>query len=76
MNNHEKNTLEVGTNGHGEVIINHPDLQPDEEGIGHIVFSVEQARNLATLLMLKAADAALERGEPMDPALQTCTCRR
>jgi hypothetical protein len=24
--------LEVGTNGAGEVVINHPDLQPDENG--------------------------------------------
>lgn len=43
-------TLEVGTNDHGEVVINHPDLQPDENGVGHIVFSPDQARNLARLL--------------------------
>jgi hypothetical protein len=55
--------LEVGTNGKGEVVINHPDLQPDENGVGHIVFSVEQARNLANLLMSKSADAAVERGD-------------
>lgn len=42
--------LEVGTNGNGEVVINHPDLQPDENGVGHIVFSPQQARNLARLL--------------------------
>jgi hypothetical protein len=59
----EKKTLEVGTNGRGEVVINHPDLQPDDEGVGHIVFSVEQARNLANLLLSKAADAASERGD-------------
>ena len=59
----EKNTLEVGTNGNGEVVINHPDLEPDEKGVGHIVFSVEQARNLADLLMSKTADAAVERGD-------------
>lgn len=56
-------TLEVGTNGHGEVVINHPDLQPDSDGVGHIVFSVEQARSLADLLMAKSADAAVERGD-------------
>jgi hypothetical protein len=55
--------LEVDTNGNGEVVVNHPDLQPDENGVGHIVFSVEQARNLANLLMSKAADAAVERGD-------------
>ena len=59
----EKNILEVGTNGRGEVVINHPDLQPDENGVGHIVFSVEQARNLANLLQSKAADALVERGD-------------
>jgi hypothetical protein len=58
-----KNTLEVGTNGKGEVVINHPDLEPDENGVGHIVFSVEQARSLANLMMAKAADAAVERGD-------------
>ncbi len=49
--------LEVGTNGSGEVVINHPDLEPDENGVGHIVFSVEQARDLANLLLMKSADA-------------------
>jgi hypothetical protein len=52
--------LEVGTNGQGEVVINHPDLQPDENGVGHIVFSPEQARNLAALLLRKATDAENE----------------
>ncbi len=42
--------LEVGTNEAGEVVINHPDLKPDENGVGHIVFSKNQARNLANLL--------------------------
>jgi hypothetical protein len=55
-----KGTLEVGTNGHGEVVINHPDLMPDENGVGHIVFSVEQALNLAHLLHQKANQAAEE----------------
>ena len=50
------NTLEVGTHG-GEVIVNHPDLKPDEWGVGHIVFSPQQARNFANLL-LKHADIA------------------
>lgn len=58
----EKNAgvLEVGTNGNGEVVINHPDLQPDENGVGHIVFSPRQARHLANLLNLKARDADAE----------------
>jgi hypothetical protein len=36
------------------VVINHPDLQPDAEGCGHIVFSPDQAVNLALLLWKKA----------------------
>lgn len=63
MSEIQKGTLEVGTTGKGEVIINHPDLEPDENGVGHIVFSVEEARNLANLLMSKAADAVVERGD-------------
>ena len=45
-----KNTLEIGTNGAGEVVISHPDLKPDENGVGHIVFSPDQAMHLASLL--------------------------
>lgn len=59
----KQGTLEVGTNGRGEVVVNHPDLEPDENGVGHIVFSVEQARNLANLLLSKSADASVERGD-------------
>jgi len=42
--------LEVGLNDGGEIVVNHPDLKPDENGVGHIVFSSNQARNLARLL--------------------------
>jgi hypothetical protein len=52
--------LEVGTNGRGEVVINHPDLEPDENGVGHIVFSPDQAENLARLLRRKAKEARAE----------------
>jgi len=55
-----KNTLEVGTNGAGEVVVNHPDLQSDENGVGHIIFSPEQARALAFLLQQKAHSAEEE----------------
>jgi hypothetical protein len=55
--------LEVGTNGAGEVVVNHPDLMPDENGVGHIVFSVSQAQNLASLLLKKASEAASELQE-------------
>jgi hypothetical protein len=49
--------LEVGINEHGEVVVNHPDLQPDANGVGHIIFSPAQARSLADLLSRKAAEA-------------------
>jgi hypothetical protein len=47
--------LEVGCNENGEIVVNHPDLKPDANGVGHIVFSPSQARNLATLLTQHAA---------------------
>lgn len=47
--------LEVGLTPDGrEVLINHPDLRPDANGVGHIVFSPAQARALARLLLRKA----------------------
>lgn len=39
-------------------MINHPDLEPDENGVGHIVFSPAQARHLAMILLAKADEAA------------------
>lgn len=50
-----ENYLEVGlTPDSREVVINHPDLKPDANGVGHIVFSPAQARHLAKLLLRKA----------------------
>jgi hypothetical protein len=49
--------LEIGRNGQDEIIVNHPDLEPDETGVGHIVFSPSQARNFAKLLLKHAGDA-------------------
>jgi hypothetical protein len=47
--------LEVGVSADGrEVVINHPDLQPDARGVGHIVFSPDEARDLARVLLRKA----------------------
>lgn len=51
--------LEVGRDDHFQVIVNHPDLKPDENGVGHIVFSPRQARQFARLL-LNHADLALK----------------
>lgn len=56
--------LQVGTDGCGAVVINHPDVRPDETGTGHIVFSPAQARHLATLLWTSAAEADLELEPP------------
>ena len=53
--------LEVGTTGKGEIVVNHPDIDPDKDGVGHIVFSPAQARNLARLLMEKADEASREK---------------
>ncbi len=53
--------LEVGrTDDTHEVVINHPDLKPDESGVGHIIFSPRQARTLANLLIKHAAYAEAE----------------
>jgi hypothetical protein len=52
--------LEVGCNDNNEIVINHPDLKPDENGVGHVVFSPHQARNLAQLLLDNAASADRE----------------
>lgn len=52
--------LEVGVNDNCEIVINHPKLDVDANGVGHIVFSVEQARNLAALLEKCAIQAAVE----------------
>jgi hypothetical protein len=51
--------LEVGILN-GEVVVNHPDLKPDENGVGHIVFSPDQARHLAYLMIRKADEAERE----------------
>jgi len=57
--------LEVGVNDNGEVVVNHPDLTPDENGVGHIVFSPAQALNLAQLLWKHAKAAEVLAREKM-----------
>lgn len=52
--------LEVGDNGQGEVVINYRDLTPDENGVGYIVFSPGQARNLGNLLIKRADSIEIE----------------
>jgi hypothetical protein len=49
--------LEVGVDDKGQVVINHADLTPDANGVGHIIFSPAQARTLGLLLLRKASDA-------------------
>ena len=58
--------LEVGLNEQGEIVVNHPDLKPDADGVGHIVFSPNQARNLAELLLKHAAKADRDAAEKRD----------
>jgi len=57
-------TLEVGTNLRHEVVINHYKLDVDKEGKGYIVFSPNQARDLAKILIVKAAEAEASGPEP------------
>lgn len=52
--------LEVGRNDRFEIVVNHPDLKPDENGVGHIVFSPRQARRFANLLLKHATEALAE----------------
>lgn len=55
-----KGYLQVGlSEDMTEVVVNHPDLEPDENGVGHIVFSIAEARNLARLLNEKARSLRL-----------------
>ena len=59
--------LEVGLSADGkEVVINHPDLQPDAQGVGHIVFSPREARNLALMLLRKADETIAGEPQPVD----------
>jgi hypothetical protein len=58
MSDKTEGYLEVGLNDRNEVVINHPDLKPDENGVGHIVFSINQAQHLSHLLAVKASEAA------------------
>lgn len=53
--------LEVGTSGDGEVIVNHPKMQADAAGEGHVVFSPKQARELARILEHQADAAEQEQ---------------
>lgn len=58
--------LEVGCNDAHEVVINHPDLKPDENGVGHIVFSPAQALELAKTLTKQAGLAIKARYEEQE----------
>jgi len=50
--------LLVGRNNQGEVVINFPRLDTDSAGMSYIVFSPQQARDLAALLIKHAAEVA------------------
>lgn len=57
---HIKGALIVGTTGFGEVCVTHPDIDPDKDGIGFIIFSPQQAHELGATLIRRALDAAIE----------------
>ena len=50
-----------------EVIVNHPDLHADADGVSHIVFSVEEARNFAASVLRAAEEAEKEAVSPKKP---------
>ncbi len=52
-----------------EVVINHPKMDVDANGVGHLVFSENQARHLAKLLIKKADEAETDRLNAMAPAV-------
>ncbi len=53
--------VEVGTDGSGNVVLNHPQMETDEHGVGHIIFSPRQARDFAHILLKQTAVAEDER---------------
>lgn len=56
--------LEVGTDGKGQVILVHPDLDhlpKDASGVAHVCFSVAQARAFAQSVLRSADEAERER---------------
>jgi hypothetical protein len=55
-----KGFLYVGHNEQYEIVVNHPDLEPDENGVGHIVFSVSQARGFAYTILRHADECENE----------------
>ena len=57
-NEKDGGTLEIGTNGKGEVVINHPDIDPDKDGVGHMVFSLPVRRGDWPMFLTKKAELA------------------
>ena len=56
-NGPSKYYLQVGlTEDETEIVINHIELDLDENGAGYMIFSEDQARNLAMLLLKKVAE--------------------
>jgi len=65
MNDRIAGHLEVGTDGDGNVAINHGMTHVDESGNGHFAFSCRQARKLAISLLTHAESAEAEEQERM-----------
>lgn len=51
-----ENHLEVGITEDCLVVVNHPHLDVDANGHGHIIFTPKQARAFALLLLKKACE--------------------
>ena len=56
-----------------EIVISHPDLKPDAEGVSHIFFSTRYARHLANLLLKHAAAAEAEIEAAAKPPMTRST---
>lgn len=59
--------VEVGINDRDQVTINYPNAQVDENGMGNISFTPDQARHLA-LLLIQSAELAERQAEAKKPA--------
>ena len=57
MTDHIAGHLLVGETEAGDISVTHPNIVADADGVGHMLFSPTQARNLARVLC-EAADRA------------------
>lgn len=66
--NASRSCTDVVCSDQGEVVINHPDIKPDEHGVGHVSFSPDEARRLADSLNKQAGIAEREQRRKLEQA--------